>query len=108
MSWNGRNLMAFARGVKVHVPDSARTATAGRWMTSKRERLRRDPPARGPSPWRYAPVPPPKQPGGGTKARFARGYSAHALSSEQRAGRMHPDHTAAVEQPLPVRERWTA
>src|SRR6185295_9183784 len=27
----------------------------------------------GPSPWRFAPVPPPKQTGGGTRARFARG-----------------------------------
>ena len=34
--------------------------------------------ARGgrPSPWRCAPVPPPKQPGGGTGARFARGSVA--------------------------------
>src|SRR5215218_6229009 len=36
----------------------------------------------GPSPWRCAPVPPPKRPGGGTWARFARGgFSEHRARS---------------------------
>src|SRR3954471_2422078 len=66
-----------------------------------RSTLQCGPPPRGPSPWRFAPVPPPKQPGGGTKARCARGYSA-------RGGQSAATRNDAIEQPLPVRERWTA
>jgi hypothetical protein len=48
--------------------------------------------ARRPFPWRCAPVPPPKQTGGGTWARFARGYSVRECIP---AWRVHPARQAA-------------
>src|SRR5215203_1448892 len=63
---------------------------------------------RGPSPWRLtAPVPPPKQPGGGTGTRFARGSFGRRRRwirfAEAHAGPVASTPTSATQIPV-VRE----